>query len=322
VPRVLADGVYEHLITASLAEDLGALEPGRDRLIEALDDSEAPVMLARHVAAELTRALHGDGERRGTRRVEVVNALIDELRSLVPELGKALEEVDPKAEQLQAIYRGELPPRPTTPLSSSALPTRGPRDPSLGSELAREIESADRVDILVAFITLGGIRALRPALEALSRRAGAELERLRVLTTVFTGTTEPEAVHALAELPGAKVKVSYDVQRTRLHAKAWLLHRESGLVQRLGAEHFRFVVVDECHHVAAESYQALVPSLQPEIFLGLTATPERSDGRSLLPDFEGHIAAELRLWHALERQLVVPFEYYGISDQTDLRQQA
>jgi len=55
------------------------------------------------------------------------------------------------------------------------------------------------------------------------------------------------------------------------------------------------------------------------ILVGLTATPERTDGKSLLPDFGGRIAAELRLWHALEKQLLVPFEYYGISDNTDLR---
>lgn len=91
-----------------------------------------------------------------------------------------------------------------------------------------------------------------------------------------------------------------------------------GLLERMGPDHFRYVVVDECHHAPSQSYRALIPHLRPEILLGLTATPERSDGNSLLPDFEGHVAAELRVWHALERQLLVPFEYYGISDNTDL----
>jgi superfamily II DNA or RNA helicase len=76
-------------------------------------------------------------------------------------------------------------------------------------------------------------------------------------------------------------------------------------------------VVDECHHVPADSYQAVVPRLAPDILIGLTATPERSDGKSLLPDFDGHIGAELRLWHALDRQLLVPFEYYGLNDYRD-----
>jgi superfamily II DNA or RNA helicase len=93
----------------------------------------------------------------------------------------------------------------------------------------------------------------------------------------------------------------------------------SALLERFGPSHFRYVVVDECHHVPAASYQGVVPHLRPDILLGLTATPERSDGQSLLPDFDGHVGAELRLWHALDRQLLVPFEYYGLSDQTDLR---
>jgi hypothetical protein len=91
------------------------------------------------------------------------------------------------------------------------------------------------------------------------------------------------------------------------------------LIARVGSRHFRHVVVDECHHVPAASYQAVVPALQPDLLVGLTATPERSDAQSLLPDFDGHIAAELRLWHALDDQLLVPFEYYGISDDVDLR---
>src|SRR6185312_10131979 len=52
---------------------------------------------------------------------------------------------------------------------------------------------------------------------------------LRLLTTTFTGTTEIAALDAIARLPGARVKVSYDTRRTRLHAKAWLFHRDTGL---------------------------------------------------------------------------------------------
>jgi superfamily II DNA or RNA helicase len=91
------------------------------------------------------------------------------------------------------------------------------------------------------------------------------------------------------------------------------------LLGRFGPEHFQFVIVDECHHAPADSYRAIIPHLRPQILLGLTATPERTDGKSLLPDFDGHIAAELRIWHALDRQLLAPFEYYGVSDNTDLR---
>lgn len=93
----------------------------------------------------------------------------------------------------------------------------------------------------------------------------------------------------------------------------------SDLIGRLGREHFRHVVIDECHHMPAPSYQAVIQKINPDLMVGLTATPERSDGKSLLPDFGGHIAHELRLWQALDQQLLVPFEYFGVSDLTDLR---
>ena len=91
----------------------------------------------------------------------------------------------------------------------------------------------------------------------------------------------------------------------------------SDLADRQGADYWQYVVIDEAHHAPADSYQAVLARLQPKILLGLTATPERTDNQSLLPDFDGVIAAEMRLWHALEKQLVVPFEYYGVADETD-----
>ncbi len=509
----LADGLYEQVVTGAIARDLSHLEAGRTPLVEALDDADAHSVLARHLAHEVERALaalpHGD---RTKAQVAVVNGLLDRLAALTATAeGAADSKVEAPGQELRSIHRVAPYPRPKTPLATSTLLTRNLREPSLGGELAREVASADRIDVLVAFITIGGIRLVRDALEDFARR-GAGSPRLRVLTTVFTGTTELVAVEMLAALPGAEVKVSYDTNRTRLHAKAWLFHRDTGLhtayigsanftstalgsgqewmvkacaadmpdviekfkgtfeslwndsefepfrpheessrdrlrtalarrdeaetvrffslrpfpfqeeildqlaaqrsvhgrhrnlvvaatgtgktvvaafdyarqlgasqlpprllflahrkelllqaratfrqvlhdgafgelladgqepakwdhvfatvqsaasrglIARLGAEHFHYVVVDECHHSPADSYRALVPHLRPQILLGLTATPERADGKSLLPDFDHHIAAELRLWHALDRQLLVPFEYYGVSDSTDLTQ--
>ncbi len=83
-------------------------------------------------------------------------------------------------------------------------------------------------------------------------------------------------------------------------------------------DHWHFVVLDEAHHVTAESYREAVEVLQPKILLGLTATPERMDGQSILPWFDNRIADEMRLWHAIERQFLTPFDYYGIHDGTDL----
>jgi superfamily II DNA or RNA helicase/HKD family nuclease len=89
----------------------------------------------------------------------------------------------------------------------------------------------------------------------------------------------------------------------------------------LGRDYFRFVIVDEAHHGAASSYRPLFDHLQPEILLGLTATPERMDGSSILPDFGNHFAAEIRLPEALEEKLLCPFHYFGVTDNVDLSEE-
>ncbi len=95
--------------------------------------------------------------------------------------------------------------------------------------------------------------------------------------------------------------------------------RSRGLLASEGPEFWDYVVLDEAHHAAAESYRETIAALQPRIFLGLTATPERMDGESILPWFGGRMADEMRLWNAIEQQYLVPFEYYGLHDGTDLR---
>jgi HKD family nuclease len=112
---------------------------------------------------------------------------------------------------------------PLIPLLDSALLTNSPGEPAVGHQVAAEIASADRIDLIMAFIRRSGIRPLREKL----RRHVADGGRLRVLTTTYTGSTEAAALDWLSEL-GADVRVSYDVTGTRLHAKAWLFHRDSG----------------------------------------------------------------------------------------------
>ena len=82
---------------------------------------------------------------------------------------------------------------------------------------------------------------------------------------------------------------------------------------------FDVVVIDEFHHAAAPTYDRLLRRLAPRVLLGLTATPERTDGQSVLGWFDGRIACELRLWQALEEGLLCPFHYFGVADGTDLR---
>ncbi|MGN1021466.1 MAG: DUF3427 domain-containing protein [Aristaeellaceae bacterium] len=83
-------------------------------------------------------------------------------------------------------------------------------------------------------------------------------------------------------------------------------------------DYYDFIVVDEFHHAAAPTYQRLLAHYQPRILLGLTATPERMDGKSILRYFGDRIAAEIRLPEAIDRKLLCPFQYFGVTDTVDL----
>lgn len=83
-------------------------------------------------------------------------------------------------------------------------------------------------------------------------------------------------------------------------------------------DHFDFIVVDEFHHAAADTYQKLLTYYHPSVLLGLTATPERLDGKDVVGYFGGRIAAEIRLPEAIDRSLLAPFQYFGVSDSVDL----
>ncbi len=97
--------------------------------------------------------------------------------------------------------------------------------------------------------------------------------------------------------------------------------RARGLLATHGPSHWQVVVVDECHHLGADSFREFMGAIKPEILLGLTATPERGDGIPILPFFQNRLdgspAVELRLWHALDLQLLSPFDYFACDDPTD-----
>jgi superfamily II DNA or RNA helicase len=501
----LPEGLYETLIDAALSERLAGL-PGRFGVdVAPLRSADTADRIALFLSREVERALELVPERdRADVGASVLASLIDRLASL-PELRGA----DPRRPAAPGrVLRAVTSPgpdgvprrarQPLIPLLDTALLTNAPGEPGVGSQIKAEIESADSIDVVMAFIRVSGIR---PIAEELAAHCGRG-RPLRILTTSYTGSTQAAALDLLKRI-GADVRVSYDVTSTRLHAKSWLFHRNSGFstayigssnlthsaqvtglewnvrvsqvrnrsiiekiaavfdsywqgkdfvpfdgqefrartaaatggptaalsplevtlrpfqerlldqialarlrgrhrnllasatgtgktvmaavdfgrlcaslprgrllfvahreeildqsiatfrhvlrdgafgekwvggkrpehfthvfasiqslnaagVEALSADHFDVVIIDEFHHAAAPSYLALLTHLRPRELLGLTATPERSDGLDVLGWFGGEIAAELRLWDAIDQQYLVPFSYYGVHDNVDL----
>ncbi len=86
----------------------------------------------------------------------------------------------------------------------------------------------------------------------------------------------------------------------------------------LSPNYFDYIVIDECHHLTASSYRGIISYFIPKVLMGLTATPERMDGGDIQEDFHNRIAAEIRLPEAMNRKLLCPFQYFGVSDSIDL----
>ncbi len=484
------------------------------------DDEVEPIhghtVVADHVRRVVLEALERRaGDDSLERQIERVNRVLNELeegvssadRSLVTPLRRLL------AVWTSATASESAPERPDTPLSLGCLLAATRSDPSLVSQLRKELASADSVDLLCSFIKWSGIRILREDLEAFTNRGGT---CLRVLTTSYMGATDLKAVDLLCSLPNTEVRVSYDTERTRLHAKAYLFHRNSGfgtayvgsanlsrpaltdglewtvklsqyesrhlwdriaatfetywgdrefepyaeserprlpaalqeerssgseasapfpfelrpypfqqeILDRLEAERrvqgrdrhlvvaatgtgktmiaafdyrrwasdqpalpsprprllfvahreellrqalqafravlrdpnfgdllvgggepeqfdhlfvsiqsyqsrslgelpadrYEFIVIDEFHHAAAPSYERLLAHVRPKVLLGLTATPERSDSLDVLGYFGGHLRPQIRLPDAINRKLLSPFQYFGVTDVVDLQE--
>lgn len=229
----LPDGIYEQLVTRDLSDSLDrALD--RTPFLEQIPESSASSILARHLFDRFRHALEsftGDGKLES--QIQLTRDLLDVIRRRTPDAG-AVEGDDPDERarllvEMRSAPQGlasvtERTARPRTPLSTSELLTNSRHDARIGHEIAVELASSDRVDLLCSFVKWSGLQLVLPAIEEfLVRKPGG----LRVLTTTYVGATERRALDKLVQL-GARVKVSYDTKHTRLHAKAWMFHRASG----------------------------------------------------------------------------------------------
>ncbi|MFF0094519.1 DUF3427 domain-containing protein [Streptomyces canus] len=224
----LKAGVHERLVTQELHDQIQGLEAAGWKAIDAEVSAEStPHVLARHIGETIGRRL---AQLPQDEQVAVANQIMQSLTASAP----GLEEVARNSSivdgprQLLALAEQEAPGvyaiRPLTPLSETALITNAPDDPNLGAELRAELATADRIDLLCAFVKWYGIRVLESSLREAARRGVP----IRVITTTYMGATDRHALDRLVRDFGAEVKVNYETRSTRLHAKAWLFRRNSG----------------------------------------------------------------------------------------------
>ena len=224
----LGPGLFESLVTEGVRARLAEID---ERLLpeqHALRSAEAPDRIAWHLSRQIQRALADVSEDdRVAVGVQVARDLLRRLSELVPTDPSELP-TEP-AQVLHAILQRHpdgMPAKikpPLIPLLDTTLLTNAPGEPGLWRQLSSEIESADAIDVVMAFIRRSGIA---PLLDNL-RRHTEQGKSLRILTTTYTGSTEGRALDQLTDL-GAEVRISYDLGSTRLHAKAWVFHRRSG----------------------------------------------------------------------------------------------
>ncbi|ERI37289.2 helicase [Arthrobacter sp. AK-YN10] len=225
--------------------------PDLDAVVSDVDPEDSPEVLSRFIAEAVKDALSAT---KPEERVTLANMLLTQLR---PD-----NQVTPGPRQLLSLHRPDALRRrqlrrPATKLSESALLTNGKDDPNLAAEIRTEIESANTVDLLCAFVRWTGLRLLEPALEQLNERGVS----FRVITTTYMGATERRAIDELVRRYGAEVKISYETQATRLHAKAWLFRRRTGFdTAYVGSSNL--------------SQAALLDGLEWNVRLSSIATPE------------------------------------------------
>ncbi len=226
----LPDGLYDKLVTESLARLIAGLRDPSYRTLSDLSSEETSERITDALSKQMTHLLdelNGNESEKSKNQLAFINALLVHLRL------QGATDVDLLVEPpqiLRSVHRiGTAPDIPETGLAIPWLFTAGKGSPSLLSELRREIACCDQVDILVSFITVAGVRKLFDILQTATAvsATGQPRTRLRILTTTYTGATEIEALDYFAKMPGCEIKVSLDGRRTRLHAKAWIFHRKT-----------------------------------------------------------------------------------------------
>ncbi|WP_026508365.1 DUF3427 domain-containing protein [Butyrivibrio sp. MC2013] len=232
---MLKPGLYEQVVNALLRGELSSLQ---DELqyTEKIDSAEASIILSRYLSDVIQKSLDRLSETDDLQpKIALVNKVVELLSNETHQEDIQGMAVDGAAEQLLALISENDPMykigkrkakdlvRPETSIAQSSLFTGAVHEPQMYLELKKEMETADRIDMLVSFIKWSGLRLLIDELRKFSERGG----RLRIITTSYMGATDLKAVDELSKLPNTRVRISYDTKRTRLHAKAYIFYRDT-----------------------------------------------------------------------------------------------
>lgn len=239
---MIKDGVYEQVIYEDLKNKLKELDLDKYVLEkEAIDVEEAKTILTSYISYVVKKCLRFIRESNKKNDKEALISQIKACNELIKSLSKLAHEknitglkIDEEGEMLTALYskinsikavKENKAVRPVTPLSQSSLFTGSKQEPDMMSEIKKEILCCDSIDMLVSFIKWSGLRCI---IEELKEFTEGEDHKLRIITTSYMGATDYKAIEELSKLKNTEIKISYDTDRTRLHAKAYLFKRETG----------------------------------------------------------------------------------------------
>ncbi|MDW8802484.1 DUF3427 domain-containing protein [Clostridium sp. A1-XYC3] len=239
---MIKEGIYEQLIYEDLKNKLKELDLDRYLMQkEAIDVEEAKTILTSYISSVVKKCLRFIRENNKQNDKEALLSQIKACNELIKSLSKMADEknieglkIDEEGEMLTALYskinnikavKETKSVRPVTPLSQSSLFTGSKQEPNMMSELKKEILCCDSIDMLVSFIKWSGLRCI---IEELREFTEQENHKLRIITTSYMGATDYKAIEELSKLNNTEIRVSYDTDRTRLHAKAYLFKRETG----------------------------------------------------------------------------------------------
>lgn len=226
----LTEGIYENLITQELQQEIDLTQQeGLIAKFDVLDRAEAPSMLTTYLSKLIHSRLSDEtlsSEERKTFANRIVKLVSGNNEDEIAQSDKILTNIFTMSDEARLIATNSSVTRPLSGFRVSNLFTGGQSSLPIGSEIIRDIATADRISLFVSFLKVSGLNLIY---DDLKRFCADPSHKLRIITTTYTNATDVKAVERLAQLPNTEIRISYNKERENLHAKAYIFERNSGL---------------------------------------------------------------------------------------------